>query len=345
MDHIGLVVSDITKAQAFFDAALAPLGGKRIINMPTMSLYAGKNGIFMSIGHKESGGSKYQEGAHYAFAAESTAEVDAWYEAAIKAGGKDNGKPGPRVNYGPHYYGGFVLDPVDGHHLECCFKHYNADEAKKAATVPELYFFFGTRSMRPLWMAEECGVKLKLHNVELPKGQQKSEEYLKINPYGTVPTLVDGDDVMTNSVSSTVYISRKFGGEKFTSKRLDATEFISSIDRFDDLIIKAFLNKVVYPEDKRDATLVSASHATFQKQVLPHWNRIVSRMGGKWALGETFTPVDVVWGYLLNLAATMEWVNEKETKDLFDYTQRLRERPAFKSAYDRSNPMYPPKPQ
>jgi len=343
MDHIGLVVSDASKSQALFDASLAPLGVKRIMTFPTMSLYSGKNGIFFSLAHKD-GASKYQEGAHYAFAAESVEEVDAWYKAAIDAGAKDNGKPGPRPAYGPHFYGAFVHDPVDGHHLECCFKKYDADEGKKTESKPTLYFYFGSRAMRPIWMAEELGVKLNLHHVDLAKGQQKTEEYLKLNPYGTVPTLVDGEDVLTNSVSSSVYLARKYGGEKFTSKRLDAPEFITSVDRFDDLIIKAFLNKVVYPAEKRDASVVSSAHATFAKQVLPHWNQMAAKMG-KWALGDNFTAVDVTWGYLLNLVATMEWINEKEHSTLFDYTKRLRERPAFKSVFDRSNPMYPPKPQ
>jgi predicted lactoylglutathione lyase len=48
--------------------------------------------------------------------------IDEWYDAAIKAGGKDNGKPGLRADYHPNYYAAFVLDP-DGHHLEAvCHK-------------------------------------------------------------------------------------------------------------------------------------------------------------------------------------------------------------------------------
>jgi len=344
VDHFGLVVSDLTKAQAFFDACLAPLNAKRAVNFPGASLYANGKGIFFQIVQKE-GGSKYQEGAHYAFASESTKEVDAWYDAAIKAGAKDNGKPGPRPNYGPHFYGAFVHDPIDGHHLECCFKHYNAEETKKDGEhkAPQLYYWFGTRAMRPIWMAEEIGIKLDLHAVDLTKVQQKTDDYIKINPYGTVPTLVDGEDVMSNSVSSTVYLSRKYGGDKFTSKRLDALEFISSIDRFDDLIIRAYLNKIIYPAEKRDANVVTNNHATFVKQVLPHWDRIASKMGGQYALGDQFTAVDVVWGYLLNLVVQMEWITEKEHPVLFEYTARLRARPAFKSVYDRSNKMYVPK--
>ena len=54
---------------------------------------------------------------HIAFTAKSRAEVDKFYDAAINAGGKDNGNPGIREHYHPHYYGAFVLNP-DGHNIE-----------------------------------------------------------------------------------------------------------------------------------------------------------------------------------------------------------------------------------
>ena len=56
-------------------------------------------------------------GAHVAFGVRTTAEVDAFHEAAIAAGGSDNGAPGPRPIYHPGYYGAFVLDP-DGNNVE-----------------------------------------------------------------------------------------------------------------------------------------------------------------------------------------------------------------------------------
>jgi len=299
--------------------------------------------MFFGITQKDGAGPR--EGSHYAFCAESTKEVDAWYEAAIKAGAKDNGKAGPRPAYGPHFYGAFVHDPVDGNHLECCFKKYNADHGdtkKETAKAPSVYYYYGTRAMRVIWMAQECGVKLDMHNVELPKGEQRKEEYLKINPYGTVPSLVDGDTILTNSVSCTLYIANKFGGDKFRTTDPTASEFITSIDRFDDVIIKAFLNKVVYPEDKLDADVVKKNHETFTNSVLPHWNRLATKLN-PYAMGEKFTVTDVVWGYLLNLTLGLGWITEKDHPKLHEYALKLKAREGFKSAYDRENPMYPKK--
>ncbi|OQX68780.1 MAG: hypothetical protein B6A08_08800 [Sorangiineae bacterium NIC37A_2] len=56
---------------------------------------------------------------HIAFRAENRAQVRAFYEAALRAGGTDNGPPGPRPHYHENYYGAFVLDP-DGHNIEAC---------------------------------------------------------------------------------------------------------------------------------------------------------------------------------------------------------------------------------
>jgi predicted lactoylglutathione lyase len=56
---------------------------------------------------------------HVSFRAENRAAVDAFYQAALAAGGKDNGPPGLRVHYHKDYYGAFVLDP-DGHNIEAC---------------------------------------------------------------------------------------------------------------------------------------------------------------------------------------------------------------------------------
>ena len=64
-------------------------------------------------------GAKQTPRAHFAIRARSRKDVDAFYAAAIKAGGKDNGPPGPRPQYHPGYYGAFVHD-FDGHNIEAC---------------------------------------------------------------------------------------------------------------------------------------------------------------------------------------------------------------------------------
>jgi len=120
IDHTGLLVRDPKKAQTFYDAALAPLGYKRMVEVPK-EVTGGKVVAGYGVPPKPdfwvAEGEPSTPRMHIAFRAESHAEVDAFYKAAIASGGKDNGGPGPRPHYHKDYYGAFVLDP-DGHNIE-----------------------------------------------------------------------------------------------------------------------------------------------------------------------------------------------------------------------------------
>src|SRR3954452_13787281 len=121
LDHIGIAVSDIRRSEEFYSAALRPLGISKLYEYAAEKTDSGGAAIgfgkdmfpFFWIGDNERVG----EGTHVAFTAPNRAVVDAFYEAAIAAGGKDNGAPGLRPKYQPNYYGAFVLDP-DGVNIE-----------------------------------------------------------------------------------------------------------------------------------------------------------------------------------------------------------------------------------
>ena len=112
-DHIGFSVSDVAASRAFYAAALAPLG----IGV------AAEFGDHIGLGRDGraqfwfSGGGAPAGATHLAFIARSRYEVRAFYDAALKAGGKDNGAPGLRAHYDPNYYGAFVID-LNGHNIE-----------------------------------------------------------------------------------------------------------------------------------------------------------------------------------------------------------------------------------
>lgn len=120
LDHIGLTVSDFAKGRAFFDAALAPLGIGVV-----MEVTPEQTGGSSHVGYGSDGKPYFWIGSagpttgslHVAFVASDRATVDAFYAAALAAGGRDNGPPGIRAHYHPNYYGAFVLDP-DGHNIE-----------------------------------------------------------------------------------------------------------------------------------------------------------------------------------------------------------------------------------
>ena len=122
LDHIGINVSSYAKSKVFYEKALAPLGIQVVMEYGTWCGFGRDKKPDFWMGE---GVTKYQTPAHVkvitpvhvSFIARSRAEVDAFYEAAIAAGGKDNGRPGVRKEYHPNYYGAFVID-LDGHNIE-----------------------------------------------------------------------------------------------------------------------------------------------------------------------------------------------------------------------------------
>jgi catechol 2,3-dioxygenase-like lactoylglutathione lyase family enzyme len=112
IDHVGIFVSVPEKSKAFYQAALAPLGIELMMSFGDNHGFGCDGKPFFWIGTRDQIGP-----THVAFAVKSRELVDAFYAAAIAAGGKDNGAPGIREMYHPRYYGAFVLDP-DGHNVE-----------------------------------------------------------------------------------------------------------------------------------------------------------------------------------------------------------------------------------
>lgn len=119
LDHVGLTVTDFARARAFYDAALKPLGIAVVMEVGPEQTGGTSHAGYGNVGKPDfwigTGGTPGH--VHIALAAPDRATVEAFYAAAIAAGGKDNGPPGIRAHYHPNYYGAFVLDP-DGHNIE-----------------------------------------------------------------------------------------------------------------------------------------------------------------------------------------------------------------------------------
>lgn len=127
LHHLSLGVADIEQATAFYDAVLAPLGYVRVWSdlRPGEANQAVGYGVegggdALALKHRPDGQRPPGPGFHVAFAAPDRAAVDAFHHAALQHGGRDNGAPGLRAHYGPHYYAAFVIDP-DGHNIEAVF--------------------------------------------------------------------------------------------------------------------------------------------------------------------------------------------------------------------------------
>ena len=118
LDHVGINVSDYGRGRAFYDKALAPLGFS-LLNEPRPGTGGfgrdGKPAFWITDQRQPT-----TANVHVAFTAPDRATVDAFYAAALEAGGRDNGRPEIRELYHPNYYAAYVLD-LDGNNIEAVF--------------------------------------------------------------------------------------------------------------------------------------------------------------------------------------------------------------------------------
>ena len=124
IDHMGVPVANLDRSIAFYEKALAPLGIVLVMKLPAE---IGAGAGFGPVGKPEfwiDASKPPADRIHIAFRAKSRADVQAFYAAALAAGGTDNGPPGVRPHYHQDYYGAFVRDP-DGHNIEAvCHESY-----------------------------------------------------------------------------------------------------------------------------------------------------------------------------------------------------------------------------
>ncbi len=117
LDHVSIGVSDIKRAGAFYDAVLGALGYRRLSDGDSALGYGAKASALWLLAVKKPVKPDMESGLHFCFEAPDRKAVDAFHAAALKSGGKDNGKPGVRTDYSPKYYAAFVVDP-DGYRIE-----------------------------------------------------------------------------------------------------------------------------------------------------------------------------------------------------------------------------------
>jgi catechol 2,3-dioxygenase-like lactoylglutathione lyase family enzyme len=113
LDHIQIDVRDLERSIAFYKVVLAPLGYELVFEVDGSAGFGVDGGIDFCLQSAK----RAVQGVHVAFRSEDRAKVRAFHEAALKAGGKDNGPPGIREHYHPNYYGAFVID-INGHNIE-----------------------------------------------------------------------------------------------------------------------------------------------------------------------------------------------------------------------------------
>ena len=116
-NHISIGVREIARAKRFYDAALQPLGYKCLSESADSLGYGTEEVALWVVVAAHPVPPDEKSGLHFCLAAPTRAGVNAFHAAAVATGGRDNGSPGLRADYGPNYYAAFVVDP-DGYRLE-----------------------------------------------------------------------------------------------------------------------------------------------------------------------------------------------------------------------------------
>jgi catechol 2,3-dioxygenase-like lactoylglutathione lyase family enzyme len=136
LHHVSVGVRDVARAATFYDPVLKALGYKRVMDYSPGAIAYGESRdrpeFWIGLPHDQ-GLPSVGNGTHVGFTAKSKAAVNKFHDAALKAGGSNNGEPGPRPDYGPAYYGAFIYD-LDGNKIEATF--WAAAPAAKAAKKP-----------------------------------------------------------------------------------------------------------------------------------------------------------------------------------------------------------------
>jgi catechol 2,3-dioxygenase-like lactoylglutathione lyase family enzyme len=131
MSHISIGTNAIEKASLFYDAVMATIGAKRIMEYPGAIAYGKEFPEFWLQVPHDGGRAETANGIHFGFIAPSKDAVHAFYMAALENGAKGDGEPGPRPLYGEPYYGCFVRD-LDGHKIEAAY--WDMELAAKSAS-------------------------------------------------------------------------------------------------------------------------------------------------------------------------------------------------------------------
>ncbi|MBV7260117.1 glutathione S-transferase family protein [Erythrobacter crassostreae] len=203
------------------------------------------------------------------------------------------------------------------------------------ADRPTLYTCSGSRGLRATWAAEEAGAQIDLKMLPFPP-RYLAPEYLKINPLGTVPLLIDGDARLTESCAIAHYLATKDGmtdlaiapGEPDYAEYLDFTYHADATITFPQTVYMRF---AIFEKDKGWAEAGQAYAKWFHKRLV----KVEQRLEGRdFLCADRFTVADICVGYALILAEKVG-LDEGVPEALKEYRERLTGREAYRRGVER----------
>jgi glutathione S-transferase len=191
----------------------------------------------------------------------------------------------------------------------------------------KLYEFAPTRSIRARWMLQELDVPFDAVTVNLINGEHRRPEFLKINPAGRLPVLVDGNEVLTESIAIVLYLAEKYPAKGFLPANLAERAqvyrwLLFATTELEQPLWRISKHTALYPEDRRlpaEVALAREDFAPMAAVLDQHLN------GRKFLVGDGVTAADFVMAY------TLDWANEVKLLEnlprLQNYVERMYARP------------------
>jgi glutathione S-transferase len=186
----------------------------------------------------------------------------------------------------------------------------------------KLFEFAPTRSIRVRWTLQELGIDFEAVTVNLVAGENRSPAFLKLNPAGKLPVLVDGDLVLTESIAIVLYLAEKYPEKGFVPADLgDRAQLnrwlLFAVTELEQPLWRIARHTNLYPEARRlpaEVTLAGEDFKAMAEVVEAHMK------GRQFVVGNTVTVADFV------LAYTLDWANEVDLLDGFPYLKSYMER-------------------
>lgn len=197
-----------------------------------------------------------------------------------------------------------------------------------------IYGISASRTLRPLWMLEELGLEYE-HVQTNFTGDNKQPEYLALNPNGHVPTLVDGDTVLWESLAINLYLAEKYDGglnPKNVEDRGRAFQWSFWVMlEAEKSLLEYLFNTLILPPEQRDAAVCEAAEAQLQAPMRVLDDALAGR---EFLLGDSFSVAD------LNVAAVFAWavpakLDLSEFPNLSRWLMACVSRPAAKAAREK----------
>jgi glutathione S-transferase len=193
----------------------------------------------------------------------------------------------------------------------------------------KLYGISGSRALRSIWAIEEVGVEYELVQTHF-MGDSKKPDYLAINPNGRIPTLVDGDLTLYESMAINLYLAEQYGGALWPAATTHGSPHALQwsfwgISELEPHLMVMVLHKLMLPEEQRSPDLVTTAEKGMQRPLKVLEAHLADR---KHLLGGDFTIVDLNVASVLSMAS-MVGFDVSGFERVSDWLSRCTSRPAF----------------